>query len=249
MVRVDAIPSLIELPDPGYASVYMFREEDALKIKTAQSSRNLAQYPVASEHLVIDIDDGDEGLAKVVKVLDEKNYSYEVWSSGGKGYHIYIPHDLVVSENLPYSHKKTIEELGLEVDESLYQHGRLLSLPNRVHPKTGKKKELIRIKEGEKMSLKLYTPPTTMTFNFEAVGGLDLYATALDRLKTLIAKPPKPGNRHTALWGVSKDLFEIGLSYETVLDLILKVNELWPDKKPKEEVEIALTQAMKSIGK
>lgn len=245
MVPVTAIPNLLKLSDTGYASVYMFKEADALEIKASGNSSGFDKYEVAADALVIDIDNGEEGLHPVIKALAAKGLAYEIWNSGGKGFHILIPHDLISSIHLPFSHKKVVEEMGLAVDTSLYQHGRLLSLPGRVHPKTKKKKRLLQIVDGKRLDLKIIAKPEPV-FNFGEHLGLSELTKGLKRVIDMIEAPPSPGNRHTKLWGAAKDLADSGLSFDTVLDIMEGVNGTWDDKKDPSEIRQAVEQAFRT---
>lgn len=245
MVPVTAIPNLLKLSDTGYASVYMFKEADALEIRASGHSAGFDKYEVAADALVIDIDNGDLGLQVVMNALHSRRLAYEIWSSGGKGYHVVIPHDLVTSTHLPHSHKKAIEEMGLVVDTSLYQHGRLLSLPGRVHPKTKKKKRLLQIVDGKRLDLKIVVKPEPV-FNFDEHLGLSELTKGLKRVIDMIEAPPSPGNRHTKLWGAAKDLADSGLSFDTVVDIMEGVNGTWDDKKDPSEIRLAVEQAFRT---
>jgi hypothetical protein len=247
MVPLNALDSLQKLPNPGYISVYMFSEDAALKIKQSGTSKGLQQYPVAADELVIDIDNGDEGLAEVEVVLEAQGLAYQVWSSGGKGYHVCIPHPLVCSEDLPYSHQQAVQGLGLKVDMSLYQHGRLISMPGRVHPKTKQKKRFIRQVEGKNLDLKIVKKPD-LQFNFDDRAGLDELASGLMRVVNMLNTPPSPGNRHTKMWGAAKDLADAGLQFDTVLDVMGRVNESWDVQKDEAEIRLAIEQAFKTTG-
>lgn len=248
MVSLKALAFLVEKTyDPGYSSIYWFKEEDAKEILEKESSTGLNKYEVASKYLVLDLDDGDKYLQTVKDCLDKQGLAYEIWFSGSKGYHFYIPHALLCDIRLPYSHKLAVAELipGAEtiVDMSLYQHGRLLSLPGRVHPKTRKKKVFVEAKNGKPLELKLVTPPDFSSFK----SALDdsLLARGLDKLVQLLIQAPSIGNRHTTIWATSKDLLASGLEYTTVLNLMQVVNSKWPNPKSEEEVELAVKQAAK----
>jgi hypothetical protein len=96
-------------PAPGYSSVYAFYEPDARMIRMQGNSRGFARFPVYAECLILDIDGGDEQMKRVIPKLDAMGLGYQVYISGGKGYHIYIPHDPIYSPDLPYSHLKWVE--------------------------------------------------------------------------------------------------------------------------------------------
>lgn len=242
MVTLAGIETLIKQGNPGYASCYMFNEKDAKEIRATGESKNLRRFSVASDCLIIDIDDGDIGLERVKESLDLRGLGYEVYFSGGKGYHVYIFHDLIDSEDLPFSHASIVRSWGLETDFTLYQHGRLLSLPGRLHPKTGQLKRFYFKVDGTMLQVPIVKQPSKPDFSqLEAKEGI--LTTGLMRAMNLTAMEPNPGNRHTAIWGTSKDLLEAGLEYGTVLDIMLRINEQWENPKDESEIEQAVIQA------
>lgn len=240
MLPLAQFKDIMRAPDAGYASVYAFEETAALEIIASKSSAGLNKYPVYSDMLMIDLDDGERQLRRAQTALI--GFGYKIWTSGGKGFHIGLPLKVgVFGDHIPYSQRKWVEALDIGADLSLYQHGRILSLPGRVHPKTGKKKELF----GEVMGLYPMIPdvyPARVTFAaFEDTSG-DL-ETALWQTIQILVSEPEPGNRHTKLWATAKSLAEAGLAYETVLDLLTEVNSSWENSKTTAEVTTAVQQA------
>lgn len=250
MISLTALGKIMQNHDPGYCSVYMFSEKDAKKIIDSMNSKGFDNYSLFSKFLVLDIDNGDEGLQYVEAHLAKSNLGYEVWSSGGKGYHIYIPHKLVESPFLPNSHKFAVIDLIPDahevVDMSLYQAGRLLSLPGRIHPKTKNRKVFMREVLGAPLILRII-PPSNFKSKFEASYSDQPLSRGLERALNLCLQPPSIGNRHTALWGAAKDLAESGLDHRTVLTIIHKVNQSWTSPKDVEEVEQAVNQAFRAL--
>lgn len=252
MVSLPALANLLKLKNPGYSSLYMFSQEDAETIKRNNHSRGMNFLEVWSQFLVMDIDCGKEGLDQILPLLDAAGHSYEVWSSGGKGYHIYIPHEMLHSVHLPYSHKLKAKELLKDkfslIDGSLYQHGRLLSLPGRVHPKTRKKKVLEFSKKGNvPLTVQIVEEVKVKPLYDSVLGSDDALLVGLNRVQDMITYPPGPGNRHIRFWGASRDLAMAGLDYDTVLGLMTRVNASLPDAKPVEEIEQAVKSAFKVL--
>jgi hypothetical protein len=223
--------------NPGYASIYQFDEDAALDIKSTGMSRGFDRFDVYAESLTIDIDEGDVGLKAAEGRLSE--YGYEVWSSGGKGYHIVINHEPVFDKRLPYSHKRVVEELGIICDTSLYQPGRILSLPGRVHPKTKKKKEYIRSHEGKLLEFKLEEKPK-INFDFDGVD--EDASTVFMRLADLTKYSPYKGQRHMTLWTLSRTMSKSGISYEDAIVMLQMINRMWKEPKDPAEVTAACEQ-------
>ena len=241
MVPVDRLSALFsKVRNPGYTGVYWFKEADAQSIIASKSSSGLDQYEVTAERLVIDIDNGLEGLMAAEAKLG--GLGYEVWSSGGKGFHIIIRHLTITSADLPYSHRKWVEEKGIDCDLSLYHAGHILSAPGRVHPRTKQKKQFVRKVEGEMAIIQLVKKPE-IKFNFSDEG--EELSRALMRLTDLSSCEPKPGNRHVSIWGVSRDMFRAGIDYEATVSIITKINSGWRNPKTDEELLAAIKQGYK----
>lgn len=244
MVPVSAFEHILKRPDPGYASVYKISAVDAQLIRASGSSRGLGAFAVAADRVTLDIDNPDD-INQCLEKLDSLKLGYEVWDSG-RGYHIEIPHDPIYDARLPYSHKCWVEQLGLPVDYSLYQHGRILRLPGTVNVKTGRRKQFVEKVDGSMPTIELREPPA---FNFKPDGGLKTIATVLNQFQRLALAEPLPGNRHTQLWSAARSACEAGLSFSATLEILQEINNSWEVPKLPDEVETAVTQAYKQIEK
>jgi hypothetical protein len=229
-------------PAPGYSSVYAFSESDARMIRMQGNSRGFARFSVYGECLILDIDGGDAQMKRVIPKLDALGLGYQVYISGGKGYHIYIPHDPIYSPDLPYSHLRWIEDNGIECDKSLYQHARILSLPGRVHLTTGNRKQFVESKEGVMPVIELHTAPS---FNIPEGDNKDLMFV-FRQLSRLIEHEPEQGKRHTRLWSAAANCAAAGLSQTWVEEILQEVNSKWQSPKDPEEVVKAISQAYKT---
>ncbi len=245
MLPLNILNTLLRAEDPGYASVYMFDEDSAKAVIAEHSSTGLGRFPVYTSELVIDLDGGDAQLEVAERVLKERGLAYTLWSSGGKGYHVYIPHTKMLSgKGVPYTQRKYVEGMGIGADLSLYQHGRIISLPGRIHPKTGAKKMRVKFVQGIHLDLPLLVPPEP-TFNFQANGGLDDLEAGLWKLLDLLCNEPGVGNRHTQLWSTALHFADAGLSHSVALELLQKVNDTWLSPKDAVELETAVAQAFR----
>jgi len=224
----DKIQAIIQNSDnPGYSSLYSFTSKPA-------TATNLSRLEVCANRVTLDLDGGDPELEAAERILLNHSLGFEVWSSGGKGYHIHIPHDELRSIHLPHSHKVWVDSLKLPNDPTLYQHGRLFSLPGNVHPKTKARKALVRSVSGDKAKIEVRESDTPV-FNFKDAGGMEL-TSSLFRLLHLCTAQVGSGGRHLALWQMAMDLRKAGLAYETAEDLLQGVNAQW--KNPKSEAEV-----------
>lgn len=247
MVPLNALDIICKQANPGYASVYMFNELAAKEITDSGSSSGFARFEVYADTLTIDLDGGDADLAIAESVLISKNIGYAVDASGGKGYHVYLSHNLIGSVHLPHSHKLFVKSLGIPFDESLYQHGRLISLRGRIHEKTGRKKTFVKTVPGNKVVIPIVEPELP-AFNFHATGGLENLSAGLFKMNEMLSNPPTPGNRHLRLWSAACNLAEAGVEYSAVVAFLIKINDQWDSKKPQDEVEMAVMQAFKGLN-
>lgn len=246
MLPVKSFDTVCRRYDPGYASVYMFNEGDALEILAAGNSKGLNRYVVSADMLVIDLDDGETMAKKAEDKVKAVGYPYTLWDSGSKGFHLCIPHAMVSSPFLPHSHLQVVRGLGIGADESLYQHGRLVSLPGRVHPKTKRRKVFVRSSRGTRpLSFPLIEPEKKLMLSLTDISDKDCLRIGLYRAIKLIDNPPTPGNRHTVLWGTAKDMANAGLPYAVVLELLHIINDTWEHPKTPEELELAVKQGFK----
>jgi hypothetical protein len=246
MLPESQINLLLKSADPGYASVYAFDEDAAKSLIESKSSAGMSRFPVYTRSLIMDLDNGPEQLALAEAKLADLGLGYEVWFSGSKGYHIYIEQDALCSgRNVPYSQRLWVEGIQVGADLSLYQHGRILSLPGRIHAKTGKRKEKVKDVSGSLLTLELKDPPQGVSFDFKPSGGMGELEAGLWKAIQALASEPAPGNRHTRLWSTALHFADAGVSYEATLELMHKVNEQWQAQKTIAEVEAAVSQAFK----
>ncbi len=247
MLPGTAFDTILKYRDPGYSSVYSFSEEDAKVLLEQESSVGMARFEVGADQLIMDIDTGEEGLEAVGSALAKQGILFHVWESGNKGYHVYVPHDPIVDKRLPASHKALAKKLlGAALDKidlTLYQPGRLISLPGRIHPVTRRKKTHLFTSPGEKLTnfdLVEEEPKVISNFSMSEPGSLH---GALFRLAELAQIAPEAGTRHVRMWSVAKSLRDAGMDFETTLNLVMKVNESWDTPKSQKDVEQAVRGA------
>lgn len=245
MVSEEELKRIIEyIPNPGFASLYSFSKEDAQIIIDRGSSRDFHQFTPISDELLIDLDDGGASLPALEEQI--KGLKYEVYFSGSKGAHVILHHEPIADNNLPYSHKKVVEGYGVDADMCLYHPSRLISLPGRVHHKTGKKKELIKRVDGELIVIPMQKKPE-INFDFS---GLDGDAThGLSLLLRLKTNPPKVGTRHIRLWQTATDLLKAGFDINSISQFFLVINQDWPEPQSESEVLSVVEQAANRLGK
>jgi hypothetical protein len=242
MLPVEKFDNIIKFSrDPGYSSLYAFDEVAAKAIISSGVSRGFNQYEAIADHLIVDLDDGMKSLPAVLERFT--GLKHEVWSSGGKGFHIYLYHNEIKSIDLPYSHGRWVAErlAGLNYDTSIYRHDRIISLPNRLHPETKKRKSLVSRSDGDLVVIELVKKPE-VDFNFEGSEGEIM--NALMNLTNLSAREPSIGDRHQKLWGCAKDLIRCGFEPSAVESFLQHINSTWKNQKEAEEISMAVNQAL-----
>lgn len=248
MVSEEVLNKIVNTMDStGYSTVYAFSEEDAKTIREQGSSQNFGRFSVGSDKLVIDLDDGEPQLKAAEAKLKELGLGYDVFFSGSKGYHLYIKMDSwIYDKRLPNSQRMFVRSLDIGADETLYQHGRIISNVGRIHKKTGKKKRWLRREEGSEVHIDI-VEPYVPEFNFKVVDSEGSLELGLSGLLKSVQFPPSNGFRHQTMFGISADLIRAGLEPETVRELLYKVNDSWDNAKTHNEVDAALVGAIKHV--
>lgn len=246
MVPLSLIPKIVKASySSGYTTVYSFSEKDAREIKGSRSSRGFDRYSVGSTYLPIDLDDGEESVDEVVDVLKGMGLQFKVWFSGSKGFHIIIETTYQESKHLPYSHLQWVGGLGLGCDNTLYQHGRILSLPGRIHPRTGFPKQLIESVEGNILEVPIVEKPI-----FVYTGGGDVdhsFSSFMSKVSDLTLNEPRKDYRHTSLWGLSKDGLKSGVDPQTIYNLLKLAMGDWEYPKEDNKLQEIINMARRQV--
>lgn len=242
MVSVEVLATSITHRNAGFRTVYGFSEVDATAVRSTGRSAGLAYYTPCSDSLIIDLDDGEKTLPILLDRILARGLRCEVWSSGGKGYHLVLSHVLICDKRLPYSHFRFVETLatGLKFDDTLYRPSSLISLPGRLHNKTKRKKRLIEVWEGKLAMIDLFDKPAKSS---QLGDDLTMLQEAISHLQDLSVRQPREGQRHNRLWLCARCFFEAGVSKETAEELLIGVNSQWGNPKDETEVREAVRQA------
>lgn len=254
-IPVSKYADVLKLEDSGYCSVYRFDEQAVLQVRAQGSSQGLGRFPVYTDRLWLDFDGADLTAESVVdakkrasaaaKIFKDMGASFTIWFSGGKGYHICVRIAPMSGNGVPHSQSTFVSFLGIQCDYSLYQHGRLLSNPGRLHKKTGKRKELVHTHHGNTLLVVPYLEPLNKNIpDRENLTYLDRAKIAYSRVGMFLEDTPKPGMRHTRLWSLAMSMLEAGMSANATRENLMFVNSLMGEPKKQEEVEQCLTQAL-----
>lgn len=260
MIPRSALPDFFKLPDSGYCSVYAFTEAAKFAVQAQGNAVGLGRFPVYSDRLWIDIDAADSSPQEVERVKEytrqltrqfrDLDYSFSVWDSGSKGFHIAIKIEPMFGRDVPWSQREFVEKnLKVVCDFSLYQAGRLLSNPGRVHPKTGRRKTKVFGFDGTTvLSIPMLTTPEKSLVDSDSLTDQDRARIALNRMQSMILDSPLPGMRHTVLWSVASQAIEAGLKSDLVFGLLCWINKMSPNPKAESEVLRAVQQAASQLG-
>jgi len=259
LVPRSALRDIFNLPDAGFCSVYAFTAEAKLAIRAQGDSSGLSRFPVYSDVLWMDLDISNdtpeerqrirEYARELTRRFKEADYFFTVWDSGSKGFHIGVRIEPMFGKDVPWSQSQFITTSGIICDMSLYQHGRLFRNPGSVHQKTGRKKtKLYEHKGSNVLSIPMLKAPERSDLDLSTLSDSDKARIGLYRLQATIQDAPKPGMRHTTLWGTATSLLEGGLKYDLVCGLLYWANDMLPEPKTKDEVERAVQQAAHQLG-
>lgn len=246
MIPVSALPEFYQREDAGYSSYYWFTKEAADEIRAQGNSVGLSRFPVYTRYLVIDIDREDDLLTALADTysisnqLTDRGLRHSVWFSGGKGCHIYIHCEEMFGVDVPYSQLSWIRQQGWKVDETLYQHARLLSNPGRKSKKSGIRKHKMFDKHGELLVVPRVTPPVRREVTVGA-GTADAARIAFYRLQR--AFEGDPSSRHQAIWSLSMSFADAGADKQLTTELMRWVNKNWSQPKDDEGLLRAVNQA------
>ncbi len=259
MVNRNSALDFYNRPDSGYFSVYLFDSAATFSIRAQGNSQGLGRFPVYSDRLWLDIDAQNslpqeiERVKAYVRELTRQfqlfDFDFTVWDSGSKGFHICIKIEPMLGKDVPWSQLTYVQQnLKVLCDYSLYQHGRLLSNPGRVHPKTGRRKTKVYSYQGKTiLSIPIVSAPLRPDVDSDSLTNADLGRIALNRVSSMLLDAPLPGMRHTTLWSTASQCLEAGLNEDTVFGLLSWANKMLPEPKTDEEVRRCVTQATSQL--
>lgn len=228
----------------GFRSVYLYNKETYNKIVEQNAVRKLDRYPVYSDTLFVDFDDGDNSIDNLKSILSHSNIAWKMYFSGSKGYHFHIPIKPMYGRYVPFSQKQFIKGLGINTaDTSIYKHTGLFRLPGTWHQVTGNKKELIEEQEGTILHIPYIEPQEQVAV---ATGEIGELLAALNRCYEYTTSEPGPGHRHNSLLSIAKHLVAAGASESTAYELCQLVHNSWEDQyeNPEEKIKEVTERAI-----
>jgi len=223
----------------GFRSVYALSQPDALTVRKQGNSRGIGRFPVFSQELLLDFDNGyDEECKKAVQWAKDHDVSYSLYESGKKGMHLEMLAVPKYSVHVPHSQQMFVQNvMKVQADESLYRPASLYRLPGTKHQTTGRPKKRVESRCGNAI-IDYEIVEKRMKFDLKGVGEAHQLAFALDLVSRRLTTPPVRGRRYQSMWAMAKQLKDAGCSATVILELVLKVNESWgSDAKEASEIE------------
>ena len=229
----------------GFRSMYLYNQETYDYIKKNGAVRNLNKFPVYSDTLFVDFDDGDDSIEGFKKILSTSKIKWDMYFSGSKGYHFHIPVEPMYGKHVPFSQKQFILGLGITTaDVSIYKHTGLFRLPGTWHMTTGNPKELVESSEGNVLNVPYLEPDNEISVVPTSCAE---FVAGLNRTYDYTISEPGPGHRHTSLLSVAKHLTAAGAEDTTIYDLCRLVHESWEYQydNPEEKIQEIVQRARK----
>lgn len=233
----------------GFRSVYMFSKEDAEIIRERGSSKGFKYFNLYSDCLFVDIDIKSEEEDKIalreIEELKKKGFRFSLYTSGGRSYHLHIPHELKCSRHLPYTHKLLVEKLGITCDHSLYRANSLFRLAGTIHSKTGEEKTLIGEYGSKELKFSIQQEPLKEYNKKEDISENPFlfFSVLRDLCYERVVE-----NRYLKFFSLSCLLIEYSnISYSSLLEVLLLANKSLPEPNEEEEVVRALKGAWERI--
>lgn len=236
----------------GFRSVYAYLAQD---VQGKTDSKGLSQYKPYSNTLPIDCDNEDVFIC-VLNAVREKKLMYRAWRSGGRGGHVELFHDWLGHYNLPKWHKKIATSIHLDVDVSLYRASSLYRLPNTVHKNGNIKVIFEEALTGDKLVL-----PTEI--ELEELGAYPKIELEIPnnseyrsnagfvflRYSSLFGSHVPCGRRFWTLWSLGVNFIFAGYSWDTVQELLDKLNGSWSEPKDTEGMQVVYKEILKFTTK
>lgn len=234
----------------GHRSVYGFNKGDSIIIQNIGRRKGLKQFTPFADTLMVDFDDQPAAAEELYNFLKASNITFYLFDSGNRSYHFHIPHNPLHDKRLPYTHYKWL--LGVEgitdhlsralFDKNLYRPSSLFRLPNTMHPKTSRRKEMLDMHEGATLHLELVNPPIQKTSQVEAKAEFE---NLLDQLLWKYLKGAATGEKYNTLFCLGVTCAEVGLSEETAVEMCSFVNNAFENPKNNEELRRAVIDGYK----
>ena len=197
----------------GFRSVYAYPDHVRKHITQTRTTAGIEDMPVFSDMLFLDFDNVDPTDA-IMHLYDE-GYGFTVWTSGNRSYHVHVSIEPMLDADAPYSQRVWAEKFAPGCDLSFYHHAGQFRLAGTPHEKTGQRKELLRSKVGDLLTIPLVgRPRLTAPGTMGGRAGNGAFASRLLRGKG-------EGGRRVYVWHLAKVALAEGLPLDVALREIL----------------------------
>src|SRR5271165_1349821 len=223
-----------EFPSNGFSSVYAITEESAKEVVERGTT---AQFKgsVCSSHLIMDFDDEEAGLQARGRLRAE-GIAHEVYHTGNRGCHIYIPRPHLPSLFLPQIDKGWVKANYPNADLGLYTPMHLIRVIGAIHDKTGHKKKLIESVPGKELIIQeqARTPERYISHK-----KYDYFTNSIfdNSFIMNLSVPLENGHRTTLLIKLAAAMRQIGEPVDFVARWLQHVNNLSSDPLPQRELD------------
>lgn len=225
----------------GFRSVYMFDEEDAATIRYNGHSRGFKYFDLYSDCLFVDIDiktpEEAQKAVEDVKRLKALGIRFDIYDSGNRSVHLHIPHELMHSRHMPYTHMKVVEKLGITCDLSIYRGNSLYRLPRTIHTKTGNPKVLKESVDGKLLKFPIIPEPPKENSGITFAKNIDAECVFNMMRNACLDEPEQ---HYMRLFAISCTLYDMGLDEGLVYGLLSMLNNYWDEPTSEENVAKAV---------
>jgi hypothetical protein len=219
----------------GFFSICSYTADQAQRMSVDRDS--IKGEPVYLDTLYCDFDDQPEAAAAFCELLIRLSVEFTTWDSGNRSVHYHIPIVPLHGAYAPYSQKVWMASNAPGCDLSFYHASGYFRLPNTVHRKTGRRKELIDSFDGQTLDIPYVEPKVLREIGSGRADPTSTFAWYC----ALMGACPGSGSRYQTLWQIGAQFKLCGYSSDTIYDLLWKLNESWKTlAKEEEEVRRAV---------
>lgn len=235
-------PNFISINAPlpaGFTSLYAVDAATKEAIEQVSTTQKFAGV-VWGPRLWLDLDTR-EAADVVGNHLTNKGLSFVAYDTGNRGMHFGIARNATPSHLLPAIDKQwasnLAQELGVDIDTSIYTHLHLFRTPGTLHEKTGLPKKLIYEQSGTSISPTLIERKNLR--HVRLTENIDSRYSVFDSLRVMAnSVPTNPGERHPTLVRLTYALRDVTrVPPEHALWWINEVNKMSSEPKSFEEIE------------
>lgn len=215
----------------GYISCYGFPKETSELIEEQKATYGLAELPLYSDLLYIDVDDDNATAWNIQAEIQRLGLTYSMFASGSPdSYHFHLPTVPQTMVGLPSLHllwmKQTFGK-DANVDFSIYKTSGIIKIagaPHKKHP--GAIKEFLRENTMDTLDLTDFSVKYEPMLIKERDSSLTEDSKA-DILDMWLNQACEEGGRNIALYKRCVMAADLGLDKYAIEDLMRRWNNIW----------------------